>query len=103
VKVRITGSEDECRTLAARLPEIADVQEVSRRRLRRDSALVSVYADVTLTVRQDGRFVPWGTDEDRAAAAAAVDGLDEQQQAMIVHHLVGYMPLVVLDVLRSGR
>jgi hypothetical protein len=98
----MTGTENECRALAARLPEVADVLEVSRPRDRRESRLVSVYAEVTLSERPAGRFVVWSTDGDRVRVDAALDRLGERDKVLLLHRLAGYMPAVVLDVLGDG-
>jgi hypothetical protein len=46
MKIRLMGTEDECRELAGRLPAIVDVLEVSEPRANRgDSCLVRVYIE----------------------------------------------------------
>jgi len=91
VKVRMTGTEDECRALTARLPEVADVLEVSRPRDRRESRLVSMSAEVALSERPAGRFVAWSTEDDQARIAAALDRLGERDKVLLLHRLAGYM------------
>lgn len=54
VRIRLMGTEDECRQLAALLPEIADVLEISEPYANRGtSKLVRIYADAQARPRKE--------------------------------------------------
>lgn len=101
MKIRLVGTEDECRTVVGRLAGIVDVQEVSGPRARRgDSRLVQMYADVSVGA-DPGRTISWSTPEDQAAAAAAVDRLSDRDRELVLAHLTGYAPSIVLEAVGS--
>jgi hypothetical protein len=101
VQIRLVGTEDECRTVAGRLDHIVDVQEISGPRARRgDSRLVQMYAEATVGT-SPGRMVPWSTPEDQAAASAAVCRLSDSDRAIVLAHLTGYVPSIVLEAVES--
>lgn len=101
MRIRIVGTEDECRTVAGRLADIVDVQEISGPRTRRgDSRLVQMHADVSVGT-DPGRMVAWSTPEDQAAAIAAVLRLSAEDRAVVLAHLTGYAPSIVLTAIES--
>ena len=69
MKIRLMGSEDECRTVAGRLAAIVDVLEVSEPRANRGgSLLVRVYAEAGVPGSSPGQVVSWPAAQERDKA-----------------------------------
>lgn len=97
MKIRLMGTEDECRTVAGRLAAIVDVLEVSEPRANRGgSLLVRVYVEACVPASSPGQVVPWPTAEERDKAAAALRAMSADDRAMLIWQLAGYAPAAVL-------